>query len=344
VVELLVAFDSPIGTSKTLCGLLFLRGRGPRDRRSLLQADADQRAVNGLIEMAFSREIDGDSKDEREILTLSVSQGNTDPIELLQRVEEELEQAKQNNTPVDRVLVSNLSRWEIGMPLFRKDPVFAVALMNLLRRYRTTAVLVCGSGAGRDDSVMRQIVLENADCVLQFSRIEYRGEHRHLVRAIKIRGMAHRREAFELVADKVSVTVGPSAGLLRVDAAGRVSPERIALFLDLATETHSLYAKHILSAIRTTLSPDSEDIHIGYRRFDPSMLSLGADSAVDELQVCQLDEFQLPQDRKNSGLHEFPYSGDNPRRLGGRLKFQKSVLRGKRGAQRFLAVPFYATG
>src|ERR1051326_5821278 len=113
-----------------------------------------------------------------------------------------------------------------------------------------------------------------------------------LISVVKTRAMRHQRELFELSLDAGAVHVRP-APLVRRKASVDVEPVTISLFLHAETSNHSKYNDGLIEAVRATISPEA-NIERKQRRFDPNLLSISQFSAVDELQIFQLDEFQLP--------------------------------------------------
>jgi len=81
------------------------------------------------------------------------------------------------------------------------------------------------------------------------------------------------------------------------------------------------------------------------RNYDPLVLGLGASSVLDEVQILQLDEFQLPNmaaDLTSYNLFEFSEALSGAV-LGGRLpRLRQACLTSHTGDPKFFAVPFYS--
>jgi hypothetical protein len=140
---------------------------------------------------------------------------------------------------------------------------------------------------------LHQSILDNADTVIEFDRIEFRGVYRVMLKIVKTRHMRHRRESFELTLGKSGIEVKPTSSLLRVSHTGEVVPVKIRLYLHAESDMQRSYNRDFLSAMQSTLSRDVEtesprNVLMG------RAMRLGSSSAVDELQVLQLDEFQVP--------------------------------------------------
>ena len=221
------------------------------------------------------------------------------------------------------------------MPLVAKDSTFGVALTNLLRQYMVTAVLVCGDDITRRESTLRDIIFDSSDFLLEFTRVQSRGNERTFIRAVKTRLMRHPRIPFELLIEPSGSSVVPSP-MLHINSAGDIQPVHIKLFLHSETENHKRYNLRLRGALRTSVSPETE-IARQSEHYDPTILAMSRLSAVDELQIIQLDEFQLPHSAPL--LTAFP-----PERAGtllaGRLKGLLSHVYHGDGRS-FVAVPYY---
>jgi KaiC/GvpD/RAD55 family RecA-like ATPase/ABC-type glycerol-3-phosphate transport system substrate-binding protein len=341
----LVALHGLTGTSKTLFGLLFLRGYDADAEgvaRSLLISDFSVDRMKALVQTSF-RQTFGKlaGKKQSEIELHHVSPGFADTGEILRGIRAKLDEMRESRQPADRVMISNISRWELDMPLLADDLTFGVALLSLLRSYGVTAVIVCGYSSERSDTALKNVILETCDCALDFSKLEFRGQERQFVRAVKTHRMTHRRGRFELEVGQAGVSVTPKESLLRLDASGNVGPVPISLFLHAETPNHESYNDHIVGALETTLAAKVQ-IQQKSRRYDTSVLTLGAQSAIDELQVLQLDEFQLPQATAISGrLFEYRIKDGYGPWLSDRLDRLRApaVVPGRN--DHFLAIPFY---
>ncbi len=353
----IIALAGP-GKSKTLLGGDFLRARGssgdsPQNggarRRSVFVSDYSPERTRNFLDELFPR-IEGREDDRRnqgrgippyarrreDVRYCAVSPGYVDPARVLQDIEDALERARGGDgSQADRVLITNIARWEREMPLLAADSTFGVALINLLRRYRVAAVLVCGDDLARGQSRLRDVISDSCDFLLEFNRVQSRGLERTFVRAVKTRFMRHPRIAFELMLDGSGLSVAP-APMLNINAAGEVKPVRIRLFLHSETENHQRYNDRLAGALRTSVSPDTR-LAKQSEHYDPTILSMTRLSAVDELQIIQLDEFQLPH--AAALLSQFPAARGRDL-LDDRIP---DLLRNVFDADRdkFIAVPFY---
>jgi KaiC/GvpD/RAD55 family RecA-like ATPase len=315
-----IVFQGSGGSFKTPLGLLFLLGSDwgstGSKRRPFSSADPSQRQSVSLLVSARDSEftikhmlIEGlVDKDERldkrkkidAIKVLSLPRGHVHPSYIIQSIEDEFLKARLGGYEIDRVMVDNIAHWEMSCPFVREDETFGDTLVDLLRRYRVTSLLTCGELSQDIHSVVQRSIIDNADCVIQFDRIEFRGMHRVMIRALKTRGMRHRRESFELTLGVEGIRVKPTSSLLRVLRGGEVAPVKIRLFLYSETDMQQEYNQKFLSTVRAILSREAE-IEPQDRVYMSRAMHLGSSSAVDELQLFQLDEFQVPSTTEREG-------------------------------------------
>lgn len=286
-----VMYAGPAGTGKTIAGIRFLvpevEVNFEEKTSSLLVADRDPRKMEVLVAAAAS----GKTSAARIVEYCPIHPGFTDPGQVLDRIRRKLRECQDAGRSADRVMVTNLTRWAASMPLVRDDPTFGVALLALVRRHNATLLVLLSDSEDHEENSLRSFIAEHSDCVIEFQQISVRGIGRSLLRAVKTTRMAHRREAFEITYNGDRVTVEPTTSLVRLHPDGDTSPVPITLYLHSETTNHRLYNQRLLGIVRAVLSPRAR-IRPQYETFDPHMLAMSASSAVDEVQVLQLDEFQ----------------------------------------------------
>lgn len=336
----MITLHGATGTSKTVLGLQFLRAVNKPanpNLRSLFIADTTESQMQHLLQAPSSLEA------REQVLCMPVAPGLVDPGDLLTAIERILEQQRLLGKPVDRVLVTNLSRWLLDMPRVGQDRNFPLALVALLRRYDATAMLVCGHTGEATGAELVNFLFETSECAIEVVRADVRGHDRYFLRVLKSRRMKHRPGRYELRVDESGVSVSQKESLIRVDSAGNVEPVEVVLFLHSETPKHDLYNERMVGALCATLSPRTT-LAPQTRTYDPQMLRLGSASSVDQMQILQLDQFQLPRaaDWKNSGLYTFSHDMAGPL-LEDRLpRFRESCLFWRDHERQALAVPFYA--
>jgi KaiC/GvpD/RAD55 family RecA-like ATPase len=323
------------GKAKTLMGVHFMAAdAGAVNSRSVFVSDySPQRMERFLKKVLVQTPERADA-----IVRCCVPTGYVDPGRILQQIRETLERCR--GAQQIRLLITNLGRWEQEMPFVAQDAQFGTALVSLIRAYNATAVVVCGDSLERGSS-LRDTVYDQADFLLHLHRREFQGRVTTLLSAIKTRNMRHQRESFELGLEADSVRIWP-APLFRTDATGNVEPVPISLFLHSETKNHQRHNQRLLQALIATISPTSK-IRTQSRRFDVGLLSLNRFSAVDELQVFQIDEFQLPTVRASSSKLDVFYAFDtasNMSVLADRVPDLRNRVLLDNG-KRFLAVPLY---
>ena len=350
----IVAIQGPGGCSKTPLGMSFLLSADMTDGDRPNRAETASRALlvsarlhegalrhllNNVYALRRNQTAPRSGKRPADIVTVVIGGGYVKPGFIFQQIENEFVKARLNNYSIGRVMIDNVTHWELA-PYVREDEAFGETLLELLRAHRVTALLTCGESEGRDSALNRSVI-DGVDCLIQCDRVEFRGSNRVMIRVLKSRDMAHQRELFELSADPGSLEVNAAPPLLRIGRNGTISPVRIRLFLHQDSPAQEVYNASIRSSLDGILSREIDieptPLQLG------KALELGRASAVDELQVVQLDEFQLPmEDRGRTGteapLQMFPSDRQDPRSWSDTLSRLRSRIA---RSGHVIAAPYY---
>lgn len=359
-----IAFQGQGGSFKTQLGFYFLsvakKNSQPREKKPLSLFFAARDSEETIKRMLFEeyKSQSANFTDEgrsftklskRHLKIVPLQKGFVNPGLILQRIEEEIEKCRLQGYWVHRVMIDNINQWEMASPLIREDRTFGVTLVELLRRIGATSLLICGE-INKNQSVMQETIVNNADCVFQFDRFEFRGMRRIMTRVLKSRGMKHRLESFELKKENNTISIMPSSSLIRfLGREGGVSPIKIRLFFHVESDIQERYYSSMCNAVKAVLSENTfTDFqnHLYINR----MINIGQFSAIDELQILQLDEYQLashlePDDNSHYQLYQFPenlwdeelWSGCLPTLLTNRIMKRDPKLK---NIGSFHAVPF----
>ena len=336
----LVAIAGP-GKGKALLGAHFLLAQAGTQElkgRRLYVSDYSKDRMKRFLRSVAGEEAWPKFEDEVDILSLVT--GYVDPGRILLEIEQALDRSQKRSPGPMRVLLTNLARWEEDIPYIRNDLSFGIALIKLLRSYNAATLIVCGDSV-EGGKRLQDSIIDYSDFFLQCNRLEFQGRTTTLVSTVKSRILQHARESYELRVERSGVTLSP-APLLRIGESGRVTPIKISLFLHAETENHREFNSRILEGLRASISPQAEIEEQG-RRFDPNLLSMSQYSAIDELQVFQIDEFQLPTRPSALLPQDALYSFDvNLNRDLLRDRVQELAARVySKDPKRLLAVPFY---
>jgi len=353
-----IVFKGPRGSMKTPLGILFLLGCDQRKdtfryQSLIVSAKDSEGTIRHMLDQPFValyQQLNAPkSKSTAQLRICAMPSGHINPGYVFQRLEDEFSDARKQGLLIDRVMVDSISHWEMSCPVIRGDETFADTLLEFLRRQNVTSLLVCGTTPTEGSFAIQRSVIDGADCTIDFDRIEFRGIHRIMIRALKTRSMNHRRESFELTFTNNEIQILPTTSLLRIGRGGEAQTVSIMLFLHSETDAQKHYNDSFCEAVKAVLSPNTHVVPQD-RIYMSKVMTLGPTSVVDELQVMQLDEFQLPRDtsgdRKDIILHYFDRSEWRKLDWG---EFRESDYLGSLGSRcwlsqarnQFFAVPFY---
>jgi KaiC/GvpD/RAD55 family RecA-like ATPase len=250
------------------------------------------------------------------IRTISLESGFVHPGSVFDAIDRELFDARIEKCAIDRIMIDNIGHWELTCPYIRADQTFGTTLVNFLRRRRLTSLLVCG--ASSEHLSLQKSITDSAQVIINFDRRRYRGVQRVLLSISKTAGMLHNREALELIRDGSEFNVKRS--LLRLGENGELTPIHVRLFFHVESTIQQEY-NHKLEGLVQSVIEQNARIESQGRIYMTEALRAGSYSAVDELQILQLDSFQVPQLARHG-----PTEGSCLHRLGVRNTQQQEYL------------------
>lgn len=100
------------------------------------------------------------------------------------------------------------------------------------------------------------------------------------------------------------VDLRPVSSLLRIGPGGLGASVGVRLFLHAETDMQEDYNQDLLHTVKSVLSADAE-LKSQTRLYMADTFQLASASANDELQLLQLDEFQVPASESRSSLYRF---------------------------------------
>lgn len=237
---------------------------------------------------------DAGVRSQDQVRILELPSGYMHPGVFFWHIEEELRSMRARGLFVDRMVFDNTEQWDINCPFISKDPTFASTMVDFSRRHGITTLFVshASSEAGPIGKV-EESLLSSSDVTLVFWRYNFGGKEAAAFRVVETRSMEHDRDHFDLSMVNGRLTVGVRAKQFRFDEGGRVTSIPIKLYLHSEGCIHQKYNEEICSSLRPVLSRDAE-VESRDRTYVLRWLDLNAFSTVDEVQVLQLDEFQMP--------------------------------------------------
>src|SRR5579863_1195133 len=198
--------------------------------------------------------------------------------------------ARRQGVMIDRVLLDSPSDWEDLCPLIRDAETFAQTLFAVLRR-RNVAVLVTERFSRQDSHVYRS-VLEAADTIIDLGRFVMPEPAKAWLRIVRSHTMAHCNDVFEFVSGRRSgLHLRPPQELVRYTANGTHSAG-IRLVVPVESARQLTYYEELVAIMKGSLSPHATlDVVNGVGV--EMATHFGRRSALDQLQLVAIDEFQL---------------------------------------------------
>jgi KaiC/GvpD/RAD55 family RecA-like ATPase len=348
----LLVLKGPIGSFKTHLGLAFLLGidRPTTSRQGEPEAadppstlmslfvtmHYDEVKVSVLRRRPLFKRTRVNNLNKR-VRTVALRGGFINPGVVFRTLEEEFARAAAKGLVIDRVLLHEVTALDHSCPFIRDDNTFADTLIEFLRRRQVATLASFAETSSDTESPIRQSLLQSADTLIELERLEYHGRQRILLSIQLTPGMTHRREQFELTGDDTrGLEVSGTPTLLRRAGDGGAQPVGIRLFLHAESEIQRAYNRQVCATVRALLS---EDTKLEPQRNIPFTQSvvLSRLSAVDEVQLFQLDEFQLGL----AYLYEFPEAAWKERVGEWDSSSPRFAKTGSLRRKSFRAVPYY---
>lgn len=300
-----IVFEGSCMPFNTQLGISFLLYGKSEKWQDKVGADTDvfQQLVRSLFVSA--RDSEADLRDtvwevlarekklvySEDILVRSIPKGHVKPGQIFNLLEDELQKAHLNGYRINRLVFDDLTHLEASCPFIREDRTFADTLVEFLRKRGVTCLMICGEAGSATDSVIQRPLLYIADCVLHFERIVFRGASHVLGRVVRARSMKHSREPFEVSYGRDGPQIRP-APLLRILGPDQVKPVDVRFFLHAESGLQKDYNNSLVASVEGTLTPHAS-VESPSRICDAGAMRFGRISAVDQLQILQLDEFQI---------------------------------------------------
>lgn len=238
----------------------------------------------------------------RELVVCPLTGGYSTSGVVFKKIQDKIQDIRWRGGLVDRVVLDDITVWENLCPFIKDDPTFVNTLVDLLQRNGLTVLATHTTHDTDIDSYAQQSLVEVSDTNLELSLVNNQGFQRILIRAKRSRNADRIRESFELkVGDEIEIEKAPS--LLRLGANGRFEHIPICFFIQVESTAQDKYYSEVIEQLKACLA--TTGYLAPYELLDSKKsFSSGRFAATDELQILQLDEFQL-QNAKKAGLHRF---------------------------------------
>jgi len=255
------------------------------------------------------------SRSERFLEIVPLPTGYVSPGFLLKRIRQEFKRNARKHREIRRVAFDNIAHMELCCPQVAEDKVFVTGLKSLLDIERVSTIFVLSSLSELKAPQIGNIQAQIADIcpnVIACTRFVHRGRDCVAIHIEKSLTLMHGRHLMELDRDpKRGLLLKPSLDLIR-DVTKR-EPEEIPIRFILQTESpaQERYNRHIIQTVKAVLCRDVSRIEVTHLYLHKG-LSKSHLSALQELQIVQVDEYQLPKVRPR--LKPIPWDRLSPSR------------------------------
>lgn len=346
-----IVLRGPQRSFKTLLGLHFVAahaGSSPErvlEARALILADRNDLRLHPYVDACSTLPRDL----EEQVTFLPLEQGYVQPGRVLRSVQQCFEDARARGCVYDRVLIPHVGRWDLNCPFVRDDPGFAGALLDLLKLEKASTVFLCSEKHSEEASNFQRTVLDRAEALLDFQHLEFGGAQRVLMRCVRTRAVPLSQDWHEITLQGGNLQIDPS--LLRVHEHGRGTPPeavpvKITLNLFQVGPVQKKYHAGIKARLQSVLTTG-----VVVKRIDRAVLHeasrLGLLSVGSDLQLVQIDEFQLPALKQAAHGRSLlqPYSIEAAEQWKGDAGLMQAITRAEglpgRPHDAVVALPYY---
>ena len=304
----MIVFKGPTGSYKTILGLCFLlTNENKKENVVSLWFDVNQitqsskkSLISDSLAMLKNQRTPTNTLPEDNVIFYSLARGYINSGYILQVIEKCIQNTFASGKIVNKVLITGITHWQISSPFITEDKIFIVSLIELLRSFNISFVINCGENL--NGNLIQGSILENANCVIEFERFQFRGTPRITMQIARTTGQNHDRNIFEIQRFGNRLHFESSSSLIRYGPEiGKTTSIQIRFFFHIESSMQKNYFDSIIKAIKSVVTPFAE-IDIQDRLHQIKVFQSNKFSAMDELQIVQIDEFQLAMFNRLSSM------------------------------------------
>lgn len=343
----IITYSGEGSSGKTNLALLFLlQKKSNRASKSLLITfNKSEQSIfasiehDGAIRKTLRNEYGGINIGFRNLCdsldVITMDGGYIRPGQFFQKMLLMFDSARKEGKYYDKIVIDNIRYMEENCPLISNDKIFVTTLIKFLRTENCTSIIVC-SGQKTEASRIQQEILESSDCIINFNKIDFKGDKIIAFNILRSSFNRHDKRTFELKIDpELGLSITHQLDFLKNPLSDKQEFIRIRLFLHSETKSQSVYNESLQFTLKNTLVPNvivhDKDIFTSLQMSD-----LGMRSSFDELQIVQIDEHQLPFASKHWLRH---FILDNSDKLF--KSFSSDILNICHNYDHIWAFPFY---
>jgi KaiC/GvpD/RAD55 family RecA-like ATPase len=265
--------------------------------------------IQGLVSRklrgsALVRTGDGDTlRSSENVEILDLPGGYIQPGVFFSILESKINEIRSRGNFVERIVFDNVEHWDSDCPFIAADPTFASTLVKLLRRRGITTLMVSHvlpetASTGR----IQHSLLAAADVTIKFWRYDHAGKEQNAFRVVATRSMEHDWDQYSIYMEHRQLKVGVKAKQFRFEGS-KATPVPVKLHLHSEGVIQEIYNNELAQSLRPVLARDVF-VHADNQGRIVKWLDMQALAMVDQVQILELDEFQLPRAKKD--LPELP--------------------------------------
>ncbi|MBN1460145.1 MAG: hypothetical protein JXA57_11460 [Armatimonadetes bacterium] len=276
------------GTMKSAFGEAFLAG-GPHDTGVTLSVGEPRTGTNPLEAGRTS----------------FVPCGFTSPGVVFQILDDILSTRSRSGSKVERLVIDDVSRFDLDSPLIASEVSFGHVLVDYLRRQDVLSLLIGRSVKPGESHSIRRAVANDADFHLQVAHRVGERAGRGIVTVHRSPEMNHRAGWYGIRREPGTLRVAKVPAFVSMDG-DREETLRLTFFLFADSSHQNRYNAHLVSLLRS--HPNLEVTLVPQDRIcSPEGLQLDDRFSHRDVRIVQMDEFQLPGDGTSGpSLYQFP--------------------------------------
>jgi len=216
--------------------------------------------------------------------------GHMQPGYLYQCLRTAFHDAEHEGRRIGRVVLEDVAHLELTCPFVQEDEILGPALLGYLARQGATTLFVCDEHTSSRRGHLQRSIVDGAQNLIELTTYRYRGIAHTGLQVARTRTMQHCHGLFEFAFDHNGPRVESGFALLRQGRGGEMAPIGVRFFLHAESGAQEAYNRQFESSVGAVLAGHVEVSTVDRGRMEQA-ISMIDNTAIDEVQILQLDEF-----------------------------------------------------